>query len=783
MKMNFVGWLACAVLALGAGCSRESAPELMALAEVSATQGDYETASKLFAQAAEIEPKNGFIRWRKARMLLSIQDGAGAEQEIRAAAQQGVGDDRTRAALAHALFLQNDWQALAELSNKDLGKTSRSTVLAFQVVALARLGRLDEAEPLLAEATQISPYSTNVVFAGAVLAAKRQMFGSAIEGLQKIIEIEPDYPYVASEFGNISMQRGDVRAAEEFLSQAIRRLHRADSERLKRAAARIQMHNYDLAAEDALTVLDTDPQNVDALVLAFRAIALEGDYDRAKQTLHDSLGAFGGNAARTPADAGPQILEGGNKDIMSTADRVIGDLSDQNELATLRAQILLRAGREPDAREVLAGILARDPANVAAVRTLTALDASDQTGAVETAYIDTALEQRPDDVKLRLLRANMASAAEDWPAYVRHLQHAISAAPNELMARSLLARHFLHKEQSPQKALQLLERVDTGANADMLETRAASYLQLSRIDEALAAYQRLRKSAPRHIDAGLVLARLYGLKGDRPAQVEIYRQLIETMPDKALAEIARVHLLIDASKFSKAEELLTSVNLPDENPELLHAWLKLTLASGQYGSALGFAERLWKTKPDIFALLALSRAHGLQGKYDQAISALESWRESNPQQLTVLRELANLYAVTGRADEKISTLSLIVQLDPNDSAASNNLAWALRDRDPERALRYANRAHELNSESTEIRDTLAVVLAKNGQYDSAIAQVNDMIDATETPTRQLLRRAEIYLMAGKTEEAHTDLTAVDPAKVSFEELERQQHLLYALQTL
>jgi len=58
-----------------------------------------------YGTAAAKAPQSDFVRWHLAKVLPTVRDGAAGEKEIRAASRLGVDDERTRPALAQALFL------------------------------------------------------------------------------------------------------------------------------------------------------------------------------------------------------------------------------------------------------------------------------------------------------------------------------------------------------------------------------------------------------------------------------------------------------------------------------------------------------------------------------------------------------------------------------------------------------------------------------------------------------------------------------------------------------
>ena len=81
--------------------------------------------------------------------------------------------------------------------------------------------------------------------------------------------------------------------------------------------------------------------------------------------------------------------------------------------------------------------------------------------------------------------------------------------------------------------------------------------------------------------------------------------------------------------------------------------------------------------------------------------------------------LANSYAASNQVNMAIKEYVRVLEINGNNHMALNNLAWFLRDTNPQQALEYAKRANEIKPESATLMDTLAVVLLKNGEIQKA----------------------------------------------------------------
>ena len=104
----------------------------------------------------------------------------------------------------------------------------------------------------------------------------------------------------------------------------------------------------------------------------------------------------------------------------------------------------------------------------------------------------------------------------------------------------------------------------------------------------------------------------------------------------------------------------------------------------------------------------------------------------------------------------------------------------IRDEDPERALEHASRAESLAPDSAEIRDTLAVVLLKNGELERALRTSERALAQQPENPGFLYHRAMILEAAGRTEQAQTVLRDLLRSDRQFGERAEAERLLAKL---
>ena len=83
--------------------------------------------------------------------------------------------------------------------------------------------------------------------------------------------------------------------------------------------------------------------------------------------------------------------------------------------------------------------------------------------------------------------------------------------------------------------------------------------------------------------------------------------------------------------------------------------------------------------------------------------------------------------LTGNAQEAIQHYRVVVDGNPTNTVAMNNLAYLLSENadKTDEALKYAQRAKELQPDRADITDTLGWILFRKGVYDQAIGYLQE----------------------------------------------------------
>jgi tetratricopeptide (TPR) repeat protein len=148
-----------------------------------------------------------------------------------------------------------------------------------------------------------------------------------------------------------------------------------------------------------------------------------------------------------------------------------------------------------------------------------------------------------------------------------------------------------------------------------------------------------------------------------------------------------------------------------------------------------------------------------RGDRQGARAALAEAVRLSPQTADWLMVLATLEDEAGEYDSAIDGYRRVLQLQPKNIVALNNLAYALavRQNAPAEALSFAKRAVALAPENATLLDTLGWIEHLLGNHTAAIKLLSDAIQRDPKIAEIHLHAAEVFAALGTPERAESEL--------------------------
>jgi len=670
--------------------------------------------------------------------------------------------------------------------------------------AHALRGESDPQLVALAKAAELAPERGSIQLLLAQAHERRGELDAAERALDRLLELEPT---TASRLHLAMLLARTERTdrAREVLEQAVEAAQSVE----ERLEARSRLANLYIAADRLdeaesvmLAALSEDPESLSLLSQLTRFYALRGQAPRAEEMLHRQAALD--PDARAPFLALAQLYERlGNRDrALATLDRVIEQEPRDERALMLRAQVLLTfAGAAPPgqasadreaARELVRQVLARNPASTPGLFTEAKflLAEGDPRGAIERLQRVLEVESTPGALALS---AAAYEQAGDLIRARQQLQEALQADPRDPRLAADLARLELRAgelDKAFERAQGVLRRSPESVTATLVE--AGVWVERGEQTQARGALERIlsETGVGRAADAS---ARLQAADlALRIGETELGRRELERRLDLVSSDARALRILV--GRLGRAEPELAAGRLAralEERPDFVAGLaLRGELALDELSRApkpepdrLEGAQRDFQRVIELCRTgrgtaaecgdeakrrvhLGLAKLFRLEGNPDRALAAYGEARDSGASSAWIELERASYLTELSRDQEATRAYERVLELDPRNGLALNNLAWGIAQRadaaapELERASGYARRAVEAEPEVAAFADTLGYVLLEQGYPIAAAAAFKDAIRLAQTPSERAEMRfhlARAYDREGNVAAARSEV--------------------------
>ncbi len=370
-------------------------------------------------------------------------------------------------------------------------------------------------------------------------------------------------------------------------------------------------------------------------------------------------------------------------------------------------------------------------------------------------FLNQGLSKLPTDIKLLIDRAKILSIQGNQKVAQETLDQALAQAPYD--KNVLMANYRLGKDLSERKSA--LEQIEKAAQANpeddsykMLYALAlmdqrdieGAYQQLSAVSPESSVYSRAQmalgniaarqnklEAALSHFDEVLsqdkTLKMAYQAKvvtqakmGKQKDALETIEQALNLFPGDQNLQLKEVELLLNQNQINQAEKKAKRYSITHGESHILETILGRHYIKGtETQRALTHLAKAHELNPSTFTVINLAQAHTKSGKKNLALETINDWIKSNPNDHAAQMYLANIQLNTDHSSA-IKQYRSLLEKNPNNLVALNNLAWALGEQgELAQALTFAEKAFQLRAVPPVI-DTYAYLLFQNGEHDKAL---------------------------------------------------------------
>jgi len=383
----------------------------------------------------------------------------------------------------------------------------------------------------------------------------------------------------------------------------------------------------------------------------------------------------------------------------------------------LRGAIYMAQRAYPKARATFSKVFDANPNDYQAAYNLSLLDLMEGKGDSARRRFEGVVEKNPKNEQFLLGLADLSALTLDTPDTGKNLiERAIAADPQSLAPRLALvnfhirARDFRAAVNAGQAGLAALPD-----NPRLLDVLARAQVAAGDSDQALESYRRLARVQPKNVLAMIRVGEIQLAGRDYAAAIDTARKVIAESPDAAPARVLLAKAQVASGQAGAA--LADARKLQKERPDRAAGFVLEAeiLASQLKWADAAAALRLGLAK-EPQPLLAASAYVALQkaGKQADATAFANTWIRDHPRDATMSSLLAEQSMASKDYPVAIAKYRAIVDADPDNTTALNNLAWLLGEAGDKQALEYAERAYAVAPFNPSVIDTLGWTLVRTG---------------------------------------------------------------------
>jgi tetratricopeptide (TPR) repeat protein len=711
--------------------------------------GDDALMTETLDAMRQIEGPDGpLTRYNEARRLLVAAPkgdkarAAEARQILAEVAGKRPGWSRVPLAVAQSYELEGSPAKAIEHYRKAIDLGERQLPVVRQLVEmLVERGRYVDADQVIRQLPAQTPVFADLQRLAAEVSLQTNDSGRALEYALKAVPDDSNDPRDQRWLGHILWATGQTERAERALRRSVELAERDPAGWV----ALVQFYARTSQREKAAQTISRAESRIDRatapLALAQCYVAV-GKLDQARELFGAALKAKPDDVVVLQSVADFALRTGKREEAKATLRRIIAlqvkDAVAAEQAQKLLAVVLAASGNYQESREALQ-----------LMGLLKGVDARTVPG-------DDVDEQRTRAVVL----ATQPRKSQQLEA-VRILEALERTRPLSGEDQFLLAQLYERvgdPNRSRDRMLRLLAA--EANNARYLAYEVRSLLRHGLQNDAQLWLEKLEQVAPESLPAAELRARALAARGQGAEAVEVLRTRVKADDRASLLYVAL--LLEELNQQAAAEEYFRRFASAAGNPDGPLEVARFLARRHRLEEALRVCDSVRGGAPAEqfgYACLAVLR-EAKAG--DDACHRVEGWLEEalrrEPGALGLVVCQADLQDLLRHYPEAEALYRRVLQRDPHNLVALNNLAWqlALREGSAPEALAFAEMALEAGGPQPALLDTRALALLAGRKPAAALADLEDAaLPTLDRPTLASIRfhQARAYLLDGKRPQA------------------------------
>ena len=642
------------------------------------------------------------------------------------------------------------------------------------IAILAEQNRHDEAKVLLGKLKAAVPNHPETVFSEAQYAYGDKDYKRVRELTNQLLKVAPNSVDVLELSGLAEYHQGRFVEAENFLSRALKAAPGLVGSRRLLAQTYLQT----MQPAKAIEVLQplTEGKAADAISLAMlgEAWLMAGDVKRSDAAFAQGMRVAPQSGQLQTASALAQLLTGNNLAAINQLERAVvldkGYRSDMalfsarmrqgdwkgalkaieglavkapgNPMAdNLRGRVLMIQGDTALAEKSFQAALAKNPEYFPAVAGLAAMDLS--AGRVDAARkrFESAAQSQPGNhepwLALAELSARSGGSSEQVVTYIRS---GVKANPGHPAPHLSLVKQLVNMDDGKGALAAAREAAAAVPNSpDVQAALGRAQLAANIADQAVQTFKQLTVLQPSNPEHRRYLADALLAANDAGNALLSYQRALELDPELVAAQQGVVKAALVAKRPQDALRLVQDMqkkNPKDPLPYRLEGDLEFSQRNAD-GAIAAYRKALQLSRSSETASL-LHGALLRLGRKEEAVRFSAEWLRERPKDAVFRYHLGDMALTQEDAVGAEKHYRTVLELQPNNPLALNNVAWLLVRSGRPGGVAMAEKATRLMPGNPALLDTLASALAADNQLAKAIDVQKQAVSRSQgNPTLRL----------------------------------------------
>lgn len=775
--------------------SAEGKAELQtAIGDARLAMGEVEPARAAFAAALQAVPGYPTALIGEARLKAGTGDLAGGLASV-------------EAALAKSPALTDGWQLKGDILNAQ--KQSDQALAAYRkaietkadyipahyvlVALLMGEGKTEEAGKQLEAMKKAAPKHPQTLYLQALMAYRAKDYAAARDAIQLQLRAAPDNPLGLLLGAQIDLQLRSYTQAEAALGKVLARYPNQVLARRLLTQIYLRTGRPGKALDTLKPLLQEAQLDSDTLALAGDVYMQNGDAAASASYFEKAAALDPKSTGKRTAAALSHVMTGegarGLEELEAVAAQDTGNRADVALIAinvrqrkydaaltavaalekkqpdsplpySLRGVVLSAKGDAAGARRSFDRALAIDPAYLPAATYLARMDLAEKKPAEARKRFESVLAKDSKNVQAILALAGVqkqAGGSNDEVAAT--ITKAVTANPGEAEPRLALIQHHLRANE-PKKAVAAAQEALAALpdRPEILDAAGQAYRAAGDSNQAMATYRKLVQLRPESPLPYMRIAQLQLADNDRAGALASMQKALALKPD--LLEARRGIIALDLQGGRVKEALAAARDVQRQSPKESAGYIFEgdIYASTKAWNEAAAAYRAGLKQAGTSDLAGrLYTVLGRSGKEAEADSFAASWLKAHPEDVAIRHYMASYALQKKDYANSAKQYKAILQSQPEDVVALNNLAWIAGQQKDPAALEYAERAAKLAPNSATVLDTLGMLLVEKGDRKRGIELMQRGVSLAPNAPALRLNLARALILDGRKDAARGEL--------------------------